>query len=572
MVWKNFIAITTLTAATLAGTAFAGDQSHSVGTAPGQQKRGVRLGAPELRLTLKDAVALALEHNINLEVARLDLASAREGVLSATGIFDPGFRVDFSESSQKSPAVNQLAGSQQKRRVLDLALDSLLPTGALASVSWTNARSELTGSKLYLLNPSYSAGFGFQVNQPLLDGFGTDVNRAGIEVAKKSRDISRLQFEQVVITTVQAVEGAYWNLVYTRENLTVKQQSLKLAQDLLDQTRTRVRIGTSAPIDIVQSEATVAAREQEIIVAENEVEKAADLLKRLMGFENVDDWASVVVPVDTFDVKIELPELDSAISMGLDRRLELKARELELGIRETTLLVADSTVKPKLNLNIGYGFSGVAGTYLVPDPVTGKISSTGWGDALQQIGKTDYPQWTAGLTFSYPLGNNQARAQRAQRRFELTSAEQNFALQRQDVIADVRNTVRGLHAAAKSIAAAVKARELAARNLDAEQKKFANGMSTNYQVLQIQEDLAAAQVAELNSRVAYRVAAVLYKVAEGDLLDSMEVTLRDEPEAAEPHTLWRDVSWLKARPASASKDKTEAPAHEAGQNEKGEPR
>lgn len=546
MARKNLFAIIcSAVALAIVGVASAQEPSYSVSTTPGQQTRGARLGAPELRLTLKDAVALALAHNINLEVARLGLAAAGESVFSATGIFDPVFQAELSEASQESPAVNQLAGSKQKRRVFDLSLGALLPTGGTASVGWANTRSESTGSRLVFFNPSYSASLTLSLQQPLLKGFGTDVNRSAIEVAARSRDISRLQFEQIVMTTVQAVEGAYWNLVYTKENLKVKEQSLKLAQDLLDQTRTRVRIGTSAPIDIVQSEATVAAREQEIIIAENDVDQAADLLKRLMGFENVDDWASVVVPGDTLAVTLAPPDLEPSIGVALQRRLELKQRGIEKAIGETNLLVAENVVKPSLNLSLGYGYSGVAGTLLVPDSTSGQAIKTGWGDSLQQITDLSYPQWTAGLVLSYPLGNTLARAQRAQRRWELASAEQSYALQRQDVIADVRNTVRGVNAAAKSIAAAVKARELAERNLDAEQKKFANGMSTNYQVLQIQEDLATAMAAELNSRVAYRVSLVLYQVAEGTLLDSMGVTLHEEAAAKEPHTLWRDVEWMK---------------------------
>ena len=157
----------------------------------------------------------------------------------------------------------------------------------------------------------------------------------------------------------------------------------------------------------------------------------------------------------------------------------------------------------------------------------------------------DYDQWSAALNFRYPLGNNQAKAQRVQARYSLRSAEQVLAAQRQTIIQQVRRAVRALESSAKSIDAAAKARELAERNLDAEQKKFANGMSTNYQVLQIQEDLAAAQAAELNSRVVYRKSRVGYNASTGTLLDVMGVALRTEEAKEEPHSYWRDVKWLQ---------------------------
>ena len=523
------------------------EATFTVLTAPGQQTRGERLGAPEMRLSLHESAAMALAHNINLEVSRLGLASSQGGIVAATGIFDPLLSADFSEQSQMSVSTNLLAGArtlEQKQRLFSLGLSQFLPIGTTLSLGWENNRSE-TNSGYYYVNPSYGSGLFLSLTQPLLRGFGTDVNRQGIEVARRNQDISRLQFEQIVISTLQQVETAYWNLVYAIDNLKVKEQSLKLAQDLLDQTRTRVRIGTSAPIDIVQSEATVAAREQEIIVAANAVEAAADSLKQLMGFENPEDWQAHIVPTDSLETEAEGVDLSAAIETALARRLELRQRQLEAEIGEVALLAADNAVRPRVDVKLDYGYNGTNVLYEVGPDGQPAVVGGDWNDALQQLADGDYPAWSAGVVFSYPLGNNQAQAQRAQRRFELGAARQTQAAERQAVIADVRSAVRNLEDSAKAIAAAVKARELAERNLDAEQKKFANGMSTNYQVLQIQEDLAAAQAAELLSRMAYRRSMVACSVSTGTLLTDMGVTLEEAPAPKEPHTMLKDVDFFK---------------------------
>ena len=503
------------------------------------------MGAPEMPLTLQKAVTLALEHNINLEVSRLSLAQASEGFIAATGIFDPVAQGRLSASSATTPATSELIGAQVntlRQRAFNLGLSKLLPMGTEASVTWNNSRSK-TKSSYEFLNPSYNSGLTLSVTQPLLKGFGTDVTRSNIEVARRNRKISLLEFERIVTSTLQQVESAYWNLVYTRENLKVQQESLKLAQDLLDQTRTRVRIGTSAPIDIVQSEATVAAREQSIISAENAVQAAADQLKQLMGFENLDDWASNIVPLDSLGEPGGPVDLNEAIKTALAQRVELKEQVVNEEIRRIGVLVADNATRPQLDLFVNYGRIGVDGTQTLPD--LGVTSTGGWGDAIQQIWSKNYEQWSAGVNFSLPLGNHEARATLAQRRFQLDSARQSIAAERQQIIAEVRQAVRNLADNAKSILASVKARELAEQNLDAEQKKFANGMSTNYQVLQIQSDLAAAQVAELNSRVAYRDSRVAYDVAVGSLLPRMGIALEDIGLAKEPHTALKNVEWLK---------------------------
>ncbi|HPW56613.1 MAG: TolC family protein [Thermoanaerobaculaceae bacterium] len=524
------------------------EEPVKVVTTAGQQTRGARIGAPEMKLSMRDAVRLALGHNINLEVSRLGLAGSTAALDGSRGLFDPYFNAQGSTSESSTPSTNQLVGADiatSRRRNLDLSLGKLFTTGTEVTVGWTNSRSA-TNSSFYFLNPSYNTGFSLGLKQPLLRGFGTDVNRAGIEVARRNRDMSRLAFEQIVISTLQQVESAYWNLVYRIDNLAVKRQSLKLAQDLLDQTRTRVRIGTAAPIDIVQSEATVAAREQEIILAENQVDDAADLLKQLMGFENTDDWQSRIVPTDVLELQAEQVSLEAALDQALARRVELQQKQLETEIREVGLLTARNAALPALGVNVNYGYTGVDGTQTVRDS-SGNVIAVhrgGWDDALRQVTDLDYRQWSAGFQFTYTLGNHDAKARMAQRRYELRSARQSLALQRQAVIADVRAAVRGLEAGAKSIAAAIKARELAERNLDAEQKKFANGMSTNYQVLQIQEDLAAALASELYSKVAFRIARVQYEVAIGRLPETMGVSIADDaPEA--PKVTREGPSWLK---------------------------
>lgn len=519
----------------------------TVATAPGQQVRGERLGAKVLRLSLADAVTLALGHNINLEISRLGLAGARQGVLAAAGVFDAFTDVSFTESSSTTPATNVLQGarvSESQRRTLGLSLGALLPTGAQASVGFDTTRAE-TNSQYYFLNPSYNTGLNLNLSQPLLRGFGTDVNRAAIEVARRNREISSLQFEQIVVNTVQQVEVAYWNLVYQRDNLEVKRQSLALAQDLLEQTKTRVRIGTSAPIDIVQSEATVAAREQDIIAAENQVQEAADVLKLLLGFESPEDWESEIVPTDVLPVVTAPVELEDSIATALERRVELKQRLLEGEIRAINVLTADNATKPQLDLSVGYGWIGVNSVMTVDANGQPQVLRGDFGDALNQLADRDYRQWSAGLSFRLNLGNHTARAALAQRRFELATARQNLAAQRQAVILEVRRAVRALQDGAKAIAAAEKARELAERNLDAEQKKFANGMSTNYQVLKIQEDLATAQAAELRARVAYRQAMAGYHVAVGDLLSTVGIQIAAEEPLPEPHTFLKDVGFLQ---------------------------
>jgi outer membrane protein TolC len=218
---------------------------------------------------------------------------------------------------------------------------------------------------------------------------------------------------------------------------------------------------------------------------------------------------------------------------------------------------------PTLDLVAGYGWSGVAGTTTIRDPDSNEIlfqNRTSFPDSWQQIVDTDFPNWRLGLQFGIPLGNNEAQGRLAQRRFELQRGQVLMTALKQDIISQVRFAVRALEDGAASVEAAVASQELAARNLEAEQTKFDNGLSTNFQVLQIQEDLAEAELALIRAYLNYRKANIGYRVATGTLLDFLDVDIVDPGQPDIPNDYWKDVEWLQFEDVTTSKNQVTLPA------------
>jgi outer membrane protein TolC len=226
--------------------------------------------------------------------------------------------------------------------------------------------------------------------------------------------------------------------------------------------------------------------------------------------------------------------------------------------------VARNQKLPSLNLTGSYGFAGLSGTSVIEDPVTGEPITIrqGWGDAGKQVLQGDFPGWTLGIQYSVPLGNHQAEERLASARYAYDRSEVQLAALRQEIIRQVRFAVRAVEDGAAAIDAAVAARKLAVRNLEAEQTKFNNGLSTNFQVAQIQDALATAQLSEIRARVDYRKALAAYYRATGTYLQSKSVEIVDPGAPDSVHDYWKDVKWMKFVDLHQASDQVTIPAEQ----------
>jgi len=517
-----------------------------------------------LELDLLDAYQLALARNLNLHVSRYDLAIADANIRGSGGIFDPYFTASVNGDSSESPTSTVLEGAnvaQSRNTRFFLGVEQLLPSGTQIGGTWNSVRGE-TNSTFFFLNPRWDASLNLTLTQPLLNGFGTTVTRSQIIIAENIRQQTAVGFEVQVIRLLADVEQAYWELVATRLAVGVTQQSLDLAARLLQETQQRVEVGTSAPIDTVQSEATVATRQQELIYVNNATANAEDNLKALLGFDLPNEWQVRIETTDSYEMDPVLPDLQQSIDTALKKRPAILVQELELARLGQNVKVAENGALPRLDLTGSYGWGGISGTSTIEDPGTGELIEIrqGWGDAASQVFDFEFPRWTLGLRYSVPIGNHRAKEFLAAERYRRDRADAQLVTLKQQITHDVRVAVRALYDGAAAIDAAVAARHLAERNLEAEQTKFNNGLSTNFQVSEIQRALADAQFAEIRARVDYRKALAGYFAFTGTFLEAIGVKVADPGAPDSVHDYWEDVEWMKFSNFKESREKVSIPA------------
>jgi outer membrane protein len=522
-----------------------------------------------LPLDLATAYEMAVSRNLNLQVGRYTIAAADANTHAAGGLFDPNFTVQAGGDWTRTPSTTVLEGSlvpEYRNTGYGLGINGLLPSGTVWSADLGTNRFE-TNNTFYFLNPYWNSDLTLSVTQPLLRGFGTLVNRSGIVVARNSRAQSAEAFEILVVNTLQQVESSYWDLVAARRAVQVAEQSMSLAQRLLNETQERVKVGTSAPIDLVQSEAGVATRKQAVITARNVASNAEDALKTVLGFDQPEEWLTRIETTETYEFRPFLPELSSAIDTALAQRPEIRQQLLRNEILEYYTKMAKNDVMPQLDLLATYGWGGIGGKGETENEDTGEVIRVdeGFPDSISQIGGGDFPHWRLGLQLGIPIGNNAAQGRLAQRRFEHEQSLVQLAALKQNVISQVRFSVRALEDGAAAVEAAIASEELANRNLEAEQTKFANGLSTNFQVLQIQDDLAAAELALIRAYLNYRKANIAYRFATGTLLDFLDVDIVDPGQPEIPNDYWKDVKWLQFEDLSSSAKRVTSPAEPVAQ-------
>ncbi len=468
--------------------------------------------APVRRLSIDDAVALALEQNLSIQVERFnpqiqDLVVAQ----SRTG-WTPFASTTLVTNSVDSPASSFLSGGQTKVSAdqfqSNVGIQQNLPWGGGGyGVSWDSSRLTTT-NEFSNFNPTLQSNLGFQFVQPLLRNFKIDTLRQQYLVSKKGREMSDVEFRQTVAGTVRRVRNAYWEYVYAIAALDTQRRSLDLARESLKNNRSRVEIGTMAPIDIIEAEAEVARREEAVIVAETAIALSEDRLRALI-FEpaSPDFWKVKLEPTDVPAAEMQAVDIAGAVRTAMDRRTDLQLARKTLETSEINIRYFRNQTMPDLNAQVNYGAAGLGGTELIrgdgfPGPVIGTVER-GFGSVMSDVFHGRFPAWTAGVTIGYPIGQSNAEAGLAKSRLQYSQSETQLRQLQLLIATEVREAGRLVNTNIKRVDAGRASRQLAQRRLEAEEKKFAAGMSTSFFVFQAQRDLTQARNDELRAILDY---------------------------------------------------------------------
>jgi len=470
-------------------------------------------------LTLAEAVQRALEHNPDLAIVRSETEVEAARVGESRGAYTPLFSTTGGRTRNVTPPANALlgdAGVEVNDWFSSTGVRQRVPWGGgVWSLSWETARTT-TNSPISSFDPNLQSGIQAAFSQPLVKDRPIDASRRQYTVAKRNQQSSELQFREAVVQTVAAVKQAYWTAKAANANVTVQQRSLELAEELARQNRIRVDAGQIPPLDLVQAEAEVAQRRENLIQARATAGDAEDRLRRLiMDPADTSFWNVSLDPVDSPPAVMALPDGDAAVAKAMGERLDLARAANDLENTKTEIAYLGNQRLPDVRLEALYRGSGLGGTQLVrdggfPGTVT-DIRQRSFGAALGQAFTTDYPTWSLGVSVSYPLGRSSEEAGLARATIERDQAARRLASLRLDAAEAIRRAARQVRSSGERVEAARASATLAERRLADEQRRYDVGLSTTFLVTQAQRDLLQAQVSLLQTSLDYQSAAINFE-------------------------------------------------------------
>ncbi len=482
-------------------------------------------------LSLQDALQTAMQKNFDIQVSKVVVKQSDWALKGTYGLYDTQLTFDWYNQVNRQPITSKLqvgnlaAVYMSREDAYNLGLKQATPWGQSFQLQWTNTKDR-TNSTFAYLNPTYNSSATLGTTLPLLQGFGKVAASQTVLQAKIDRTIAGNTYIQKVRDALLQVENDYFQLVYAIKDLQAKESALDLAKRFQGETRKKIEVGVLAPIEQVTADAQVATREQDIITARQNVGDRADILKLDLGYDRSSpEWSTPFYPTDEPKlISIDTPEAE-LIDEALAQRPEMAQLKGQLEKDKLALALAKNQTLPSLNLNASLTYNGSTGT--LTDPITGQVyMDHTFSKAWSQITGMDYKSYYVGLTFVYPIQNRAAKAQVQISRLAQNADEITFEKLKLSIANEVRSGLRDLEAARKRVDAAELTYKLQKEKLDAEQKKYDNGLSTAFNVLSYQNDLLAASSSLVNARVYTQYAGAKLERAIGKYLESRGIEIK----------------------------------------------
>lgn len=510
------------------------------------------IGGPGSPLITTAATGVTPQSSIPVNISDAQLIQQGQSNLGVTGTlpfsngpaipqFDPALQGQFQAQHTSTPQTSLTStGTQSLNQNIVNTNANYFQGFSLGTQVTAGFQNQYTGTnnEKTIYSPYYNSTLGVTITQPLLRGFGKELNQRFIRIARNSEKVTEAVFRQQVISTVSGVIRLYNDLVSLNEDLNVKKQTLAVAMKLVDDNASKVEQGTLAPIELTRAKAQAAASRQDVFTADGYVRQQELIVKNAIFRSGVSDPSIKqlrIIPTDPIRVDdMPLDNNTDLAGLALENRPEYVAAKLQLINAEISLKGTKNSLLPQLDVvataqNTGLAGAANANFAATPtSPLPNPVPNTGnWGSALAQVLAHDYPTYSVGINLTLPLRNRTAQADVARDEIQVRQSQIRLKQLENQIRLEVEDALIALNRTKSALEAAAETRKLQEESLAIEQEKFAVGLSTNFLVIQYQGYLAQARSTEVAARSAYVKAKVQLERALGKTLENNNVSIAE---------------------------------------------
>jgi outer membrane protein TolC len=485
----------------------------------------------KLELSLRAYLQLVLANNVDIDIQRLAVEITRNSITRAYAPFDPFFTGNFTSTRTKSQTTNQLEGAQILNQLVQPMNFSYVQTldNGLQYTAGFNANKTSTNNSFAFFNPALNAQMSAGFVMPLLRNRGREVNRLPITIARSRLRVSQENFLNTLLTLMSNAENAYWDLLGGRETLRVQEKALELSAEALKRSKRELELGAISPLDIYQPEANYASAEIQVLQARYRLQQFEDSLRRQMGADLDAKYRNMPIvltetplpPTDTKEI-----DREQAVTKAIRIRPDLRANIERIAQDDLVLKQTSNALLPDLGLRGTYTSTGRGGDFFNRNGNNLTVVRGGFVDALDQVFGFNFPIYQFGLTLRLPIRDRAAAANYA----DAVLTKRQDVLQRRSLEQTIRqqvlNAVSQVESSKASVKLAAVARDLAQKQLDAEQKKYDLGTSVIFFVLDAQTRLVNAEAQLVNTTIQYRRNLINLLRVTGDLLEDRGIQVQ----------------------------------------------
>ncbi len=539
-----------------------------------QAENEVRVGVTPGKstpLALRDAILMALQKNPDIELQRIAVRQAGFDVTRSRGAYDLNINEQFTYNAVRNPAVSPFAGADAsggvETRTAQSALNLTQPfaNGSRLSFDFATSRQD-TSNTFAGLNPSYTSSFAFTFTQPLFRNNRIDDARRQVLLNKKRLSLTDSQFRQRVIDIIAQVQAAYWDLVFARRDVEIKEEAVSLAETQLAQNRRFVEAGTLAPVEIVSVEAQLEQRKEELLTSLEGLTRAENALKTLI-LENRSAtlWDEALSPTDQVNLEPVNIALGDAVQTALKNRPEMEQFAIQKESNNVDVKYFRNQLLPQLDFIGSYGLQGLSGTSVAPanNPFSGGFNTAilsrvnqlsanaglgpvvippqtnpvapiflgGYGTNIANLFKENFYTVKVGVQFSFSLQNRVAKSNLGRAIAQDRVIDTQRTKTETQIESEVRNALQSVQTTLKRVQASRASRIAAEAQYESEVRRYQVGESTNFLVLDRQNALSGARGREIRALTDYNKAVVALQRAMSTTLEVNSLKVKPAPES-----------------------------------------